>query len=368
VRQLADWGAEVIKIEAPPGPGEGLGGPRHGPDFQNLHRNKRSLTLDLKAPEGIEIFRKLVREADVVVENYRPDVKSRLGIEFESLRQVNRRIILASVSGFGQDGPYANRPGFDQIAQGMGGFMSVTGAPGQGPMRAGAAIADVAAGLYAALGVFAALVERETSGEGQWVQSSLLMAQIALMDFQAARYLIDGEVPKQVGNDHPTMMPTSTYRTSDGWVNIAAAGNVIWVRLANALGRPDLPRRTEFADVAARSENRAQLNAAIGEAIATKTTAEWVALLNEAGVPCGPIYTMDQVFADPQVRHIGAAATVAHPRLGELSLVNQAARLSRTPARMVRATPERGEHTVEILGELGYDADAIAALRAKRVI
>jgi len=366
VRQFADFGADVIKIEAPDS--EEMSGRRDGHDMQNLHRNKRSLTLDLKSAEGRAIFYRLVERADVVVENYRPDVKSRLGIDFESLRQVNRRIILASVSGFGQDGPYANRPGFDQIAQGMGGFMSVTGAPGQGPMRAGAAIADVAAGLYAALGVFAALVERETSGEGQWVQSSLLMAQIALMDFQAARYLIDGEVPEQVGNDHPTMMPTSTYRTSDGWVNIAAAGNVIWVRLANALGRPDLPRRPEFADVAARSENRAQLNAAIGEAIATKTTAEWVALLNEAGVPCGPIYTMDQMFADPQVRHIGAAATVVHPRLGELSLVNQAARLSRTPARMVRATPERGEHTVEILGELGYDADAIAALRAKRVI
>jgi crotonobetainyl-CoA:carnitine CoA-transferase CaiB-like acyl-CoA transferase len=366
VKQLADFGADVIKIESPQP--EEMSGARHGHDMQNLHRNKRSLTLDLKAPEGREIFMRLVRQADVVVENFRPDVKFRLGIDYVALRAVNRRIILASISGFGQDGPYGDRPGFDQIAQGMGGFMSVTGAPGRGPMRGGAAIADITAGLHAALGIFTALIERQTSGEGQWVQSSLLMSQIALMDFQAARYLIDGHVPEQVGNDHPTSMPTSAYATKDGWVNIGAAGQPIWERLAAALGHPEWPARPEFADARARSANRVALNAEIAAVVATRTSAEWVALLNEAGVPCGPIYTMDQVFADPQVQHIGAAAPVRHPQLGELRIVNQAVRLSRTPATMARATPEHGEHTGEILRQLGYDDALVEELRKRGVI
>ena len=366
VRQLADFGADVIKIESPHA--DQMSGPRDGHDMQNLHRNKRSLALDLKAPDGLAIFMDLVRRADVVVENYRPDVKSRLGIDYASLHAVNRRIILASISGFGQDGPYGDRPGFDQIAQGMGGFMSVTGAPGQGPMRAGTAIADITAGLHAALGIFTALIERQTSGEGQWVQASLLMSQIALMDFQAARYLVEGEVPEQVGNDHPTSMPTSAYATRDGWVNIGASGQAIWERLAAALGRPDMIAQPEFHDGRARSANRVALNAEIGAVIAMRTTAEWVELLNEAGVPCGPIYTMDQVFADPQVRHLGAATPVRHPRLGEINIVNQAVRLSRTPATMARATPEQGEHSDEILRELGYDDTRIRELRARGVI
>jgi len=366
VRQLADFGADVIKIGSPQP--DQMSGPRDGHDMQNLHRNKRSLTLDLKAPEGLAVFLRLVERADVVVENYRPDVKVRLGIDYASLRAVNKRIILASISGFGQDGPYSGRPGFDQIAQGMGGLMSVTGAPGQGPMRAGTAVADVTAGLHAALGVLTAVIERQSSGEGQWVQASLLMSQIALMDFQAARYLIDGEVPEQAGNDHPTSMPTSAYATADGWVNIGASGQAIWERLAAALGRADLVARPEFLDGPARSANRAALNAGIGAVIATRNTAEWVALLNAAGVPCGPIYTMDQVFADPQVRHIGAAAPVRHSRLGDISLVNQAVRLSRTPATMARATPECGEHSDEILRQLGCDDARINELRSRGVI
>ena len=248
VKQFADFGADVIRIEPPPTSGrtEMMTGARDGADMLNLHRNKRLITLDLKAPGAKEVLHRLVRSADVVVENYRPDVKERLGIDYDSLAAINPRIILASISGFGQDGPYRERPGFDQIAQGMSGMMSVTGFPGEGPMRVGAAVIDVATGLYAALGVMTALHERTRSGRGQWVQSSLLQSGLGLMDFQAARFLVDGEVPKQVGNDHPTAMPTSAYATSDGHVNIGAGGEAMWHALCQVIERPDLPRDPRF--------------------------------------------------------------------------------------------------------------------------
>ena len=370
VRQLGDWGANVIKIETPPHleKGEGPGGPRNGSDFQNLHRNKRSINLDLKSPQGLAAFLRLVEKADVVVENFRPDVKDRLGIDYQSLRKVNKRIVLASISGFGQDGPYFGRPGFDQIAQGMSGLMSVTGRPGEGPMRTGAAIADVSAGLYAALGILTALLEREVSGQGQWVQSSLLMSGIALLDFQAARYLMEGEVPPQVGNDHPTSMPTSAYTTADGHINVAASGEGMWTRLCPAIGRPDLLQRAEFEGGANRAKNRKALNAELNAALSAKKSEEWISILNAAGVPCGPIYNMDQVFADPQVQHIQAAAKVKHPVLGEIRVVNQAVGLSRTPATMASATPEIGQHTDEVLAEVGYSAADIARLRRNKAI
>ena len=366
VRHFADFGADVIKIESTVV--EDMGGPRDGPDFQNLHRNKRSMTLNLKAPEGREIFMRLVKTADVVVENYRPDVKDRLGIDYESLKRINRRIILASVSGFGQEGPYRDRPGFDQIAQGLSGIMSVTGHPGGGPMRVGAAVADVAAGLLAALGVVTALLERESSGEGQWVQSNLLQAGIQLLDFQAARYTMSGEVAPQSGNDHPTSMPTSAYATADGYMNVAATGSAMWMRLCEAIGRPDLAGHPDFSDAEGRAKNRKALNAEIDRALAKKTSAEWVEILNRAGVPCGPIYAMDKVFADPQVQHLQTAAEVEHPRLGRLRIINQPVKLSRTPARLVSATPERGAHTDEVLREIGYGDAEIADFRKNGTI
>ena len=370
VRMFADFGADVIKIESPPGvdPNDGMGGPRHGADFQNLHRNKRSIALNLKASEGMDVFRKLAATADVVVENYRPDVKQRLGFDYESLKKINPRIILASISGFGQDGPYAARPGFDQIAQGMGGLMAITGLPGQGPVRAGIAVADSSAGLYAALGIFVALLERETSGEGQWVQTSLLQSQIAMLDFQAARYLMGGEVPAQAGNDHPTSMPTSVYQTANGHINIAASGEGNWQRLCKVLERPDMFADVRFQSEALRSTNRIALNEAINQSTLKSGSETLVAKLNHAGVPCGPIYRIDEMFADPQVEHLQCATVVKHATRGDLKIVNQPVFLSRTPARMQSATPELGGHSAAILEGLGYSPSEIDMLKIKGII
>jgi len=367
-KQFADWGADVIKIEMPAREGEDILGPRQGSDFQNLHRNKRSLTLNLKDPRGVEVLKRLARTADVLVENFRPDVKHKLGIDYETLAAENPRLIYASISGFGQDGPYRDRAGFDQVAQGMGGLMWVTGLPGGGPVRAGIPVADLSAGLFAALGVLIALQERSVSGKGQWVQSSLLSAMVAMMDFQAARWLVEGEVPGQAGNDHPTSMPTSVYPTADGFVNIAAAGTVIYGRFCEALGVPELATHPDYATAKLRSSNRVALNQAIAERTRRHSSQALIALLNKAGVPCGPIYKMDEVFTDPQVQHLGMATPVPDAGGGEVRLVGPAMRLSRTPARMKRAIGPAGEHNDQILRELGYSEAEISGLRAAEVI
>ena len=370
VRQLADWGAKVIKIEVPDAFGAGQlgGGPRHGPDFQNLHRNKRGLTLNLKHTDGIAILHRLVASADVLVENYRPDVKHRLGIDYEALKPINPRLVYASISGFGQDGPYRTRPGFDQIAQGMGGLMSITGLPGQGPVRAGIPVADLSAGLSCAIGILVALLERETSGEGQWVSTSLLESQIAMLDFQAARWLILGEVPGQAGNDHPTSIPTGVFPTADGHVSIAASGDAIWRKLCGTIGRPELADDADYATDAARSKNRKALNAVIADATLQSNSKDWIERLNAAGVPCGPINRIDETFNDEQVTHLGIAQPVTHRSLGEIDLVGQPVHLSRTPSALVSAAPEPGEHTNEVLREFGYGDDEISAFREQGVL
>lgn len=368
-RHFADFGADVVKVEMPAaGDEDALGGNRDGPDFFNLHRNKRSLTLNLKTAEGVAILKKLAAAADVLIENYRPDVKHRLGIDYETLRAINPRLVYVSISGFGQDGPYANRPGFDQIAQGMGGLMSITGLPGQGPVRAGVPIADLSTGNYAAMGALIALLERDISGEGQWVTSSLLQSQIAMLDFQAARWTVAREVPGQAGNDHPTSIPTGVFPTADGHINIAASGQHIFKRLCEALDAPGLVDDPDFATADKRSENRVRLNAELAACTRRYPSAELVERLNAAGVPSGPIYSIDRVFADPQVQHVGMAVPMPHPSRGEAAVVNQAVALSRTPSAIDRPTPRLGEHTEEILTELGYDSDAVADLRRRRVI
>jgi crotonobetainyl-CoA:carnitine CoA-transferase CaiB-like acyl-CoA transferase len=367
VRQLADWGAQVIKIEMPASGQAPDFMDRHSPDFQNLHRNKRSMSLNLKSPEGLDIFKQLARQADVIVENYRPDVKHRLGIDYESIKAINPRIVYGSISGFGQDGPYVDRPGVDPIVQGMGGHMMVTGEPGRGPMRSGAALSDVGAGLLCANGILTALLEREDSGEGQWVQASLIEAMIFLLDFQAARWTMARDLPQQVGNNHPTNAPMGVFKTQDGYITIAAS-RPMWRKFCVALGAPELMERPAYASAEMRLRNRYELNADIERLTQTKASAEWIKIMNKAGVPCGPIYTLEETFNDPQVQHLGIAQTVESETLGPTTIIGQAFRLSRTPSRLVSAAPECGADTDDILAELGYGADEIAVLRARQVI
>lgn len=367
VRQLADWGAHVIKIEAPVDNAQ-LGGPRSGSDFQNLHRNKQSLSLNLKSDRGIEIFRKLAARADVVVENFRPEVKKRLGIDYDTLSAANPGLVYASISGFGQDGPYRERPGFDQIAQGMGGLMSITGKPGEGPMRVGIPVADLCAGLFAAQGIMIALLERAKSGKGQWVQTSLLQAQVFMLDFQGARHLVDGDIPGQAGNNHPTMIPTGVFKTADGFMNLAVTGQDIWKRFAHALGKAEWIDDPLYATAAARSENRDALGADIETLTTDRTTADWVKTLNSAGVPCGEINDIGQVFADPQVRHLEIAQPVESHERGPTQLIGQPIKMSRTPSNITAPPPLAGEHSDAILEAMGYTPDAIKDLRAEGAI
>ena len=369
-RQFADWGAKVIKIEVPGGPpGEATGANRLGPDYQNLHRNKLNMTINLKSDEGRALFLELAKTADVVIENYRSDVKHRLGIDYEAVSKVNPRIVYGSIAGFGQDGPDAKRPGVDQIAQGMGGLMSITGEPGRGPMRVGIPIADLTTGLFLFQACLLALMQREQTGAGQWVHTSLLESQIFMLDFQAARWLLSGDVAKQAGNDHPTAIPTGVFPTADGHINIAASGDQLYRRFCQAAGATDLLSDPAYATSELRSRNRKGLSERIAQVTKTKSSAHWVQLLNDAGVPCGPINSIDQTFAEPQVQHLGIARSVEHPKLGKLKVVGQPINLSKHPQpAALRPTPELGQHTDEVLRSLGYSTGEIADLHAKAVV
>ena len=374
IRTFADLGARVIKLEIPPGAPGGddmIGGRDHNrADYENLHRNKESLTLNMKEPEGLAILQELVKTADVFIENYRPDVKYRLGIGPDELRAINPRLVYASISGFGQDGPYANWPGFDSIAQGMGGLMSLTGRPEDGPMRVGIPIADLCSGHFCAQAIMAALLEREVSGEGQWVQTSLLESQIAMLDFQAAQWLIDRKVPKSTGNEHPLTVPTGVFPTSDGYINLAAIGQTMWKRLCVALDAAQLIDEPGFGSDPERVQNRARVNAAVGAAFKTRTTADWTERLLKAGVPCGPIYTVDHMFEDPQVKHLGIARPMHHPELGDIEVVGLPMQFSRYPRDEgpLRPAPHQGDQTEAILSGLGYSPERIAELRAQFVV
>jgi crotonobetainyl-CoA:carnitine CoA-transferase CaiB-like acyl-CoA transferase len=367
VRQLADWGANVIKIEDPESDKIGLGGARSGSDFQNLHRNKRSMTLNLKSKEGVAIFMALAKKADIIVENYRPDVKKRLGIDYDAISAINPRIIYGSISGFGQDGPLANRPGFDQIAQGMGGLMSITGEPGKGPMRVGIPIADLTAGIFCAQGILLAILERERSGKGQWVQSSLLQAQVFMLDFQASRWLMDKDIAPQAGNDHPTSIPTGVFKTSDGHINIAVAGQKMWDKF-KALFRDPAFESADYADPKGRSKNRKALNALIESHTVKKTSAEWIDIFNKAGAPAGEINDIKQVFDLEQVRHLGLAQPMVSQERGATEVVGQPILMSRSKASIKRPPPTLGQHTAEILADIGYGAEDVKKLAKDGVI
>ena len=350
-RQFADWGADVIMVESA-NLANDLTGDRHGSDFQNLHRNKRSIALDLKDQRDRAVFLDLVRDADVLLENFRPDVKRRLKIDYETLSAINPRLIYGSISGFGEDGPNALRPGVDQIAQGYGGLMSVTGLAGQGPVRTGVAITDIAAGLFAALGVMTALIERQRTGKGRWVQTSLLQSCIALLDFQAARWLIDGEVPAQEGNHHPTGVPMGTFETADGAINIAAAGDSMFSKFCEVAGKREWLSDPRFSSNHTRFENRDILRQAVAEILKQRDSESWIEALNAAGVPCGPIYTIDEVFADAQVRHLNTTHRFTSPHMGELEILAQPIVMAGVKTDVRRAAPEMGEHGEEILAEL----------------
>ena len=363
VRLLADWGADVIKIE-PPARAGSITGNRRGPDEQNLHRNKRGLCIDLKNEAGHALFLDLAKQADVIAENFRADVKHRLQIDYESVRAVNERVIYASISGFGQEGPYSDRPGVDQIVQGMSGLMSITGEPGRGPMRVGIAISDTAAGMFLGQGILLALLDRERTGEGQWVHTSLLESMLSKLDFQGARYTMLGDVPAQQGNDHPTAFPMGTFACADGFVNIAAPTERMWASFLDAVEDDDLRHREEYASARDRIHHKQQLKVDMESAIASFSTLELVEKLNDAGVPCGPINDIKEGFDNPQTEFLRMQVPAPHADLGDVQLIRSPINLSRHahPEAFHHAAPDPGEHSRDVLASFEIDEARIKSL------
>ena len=366
VRILSDMGAEVIQVIRPRS--ENADSTFSGSDNSNLHRNKRSIGIDLQKEEGRKVFLRLVKDADVVVENFRADVKRRLRIDYETLSAINPRLVYGSISGFGQDGPYGPRPGVDQIAQGLGGIMSVTGPPGTGPWRVGIAVCDMAAGMFLAHAILGALLEREFSGQGQWVHTSLLEAAIAMQDFQAMRWLSSHEVPEQAGNEHPVGFPTGVFETADGLINLSAGSDHQLRAFLQELGLSDLLEDERFRDRATRRRNRQQLIEECSAKIRERQTEDLIEKLNQAGVPAGPILTMDKVFADPQVAHLGMAQEIETRYFGTVPLLRSPFNLTRTPTSLRLPSPQTGEHTSEILRENGFDEAEIAELSSRGIV
>jgi len=360
-RQFADWGADVIMVESPRSANDLTGG-RTSSDFQNLHRNKRSIVLDLKNDDCRQAFLDLIRTADVVLENFRPDVKHRLKIDYATLSEINPALIYCSISGFGEAGPHADRPGVDQIAQGYGGLMSVTGLPGQGPVRVGVAVTDTVTGLYATIGVLMALVERQATGKGRWICTSLLQSCIALLDFQAARWLVDKVVPVQEGNQHPTGVPTGTFETADGYVNMTAAGDGMFKSFCKLVHCEEWLTDERFMNGKARYLNRELIHSEIAKIMKTRMSKDWIKDCNALGIPCGPIYTIDKMFGDPQVKYLNMTRKIASPQCGELELVSQPITASGIEFEIRTPAPDLGAHTRDVLMELGYNAERIDSL------
>lgn len=367
VRQLADWGADVIRVEPLDTDSGSLSGTHTSYDYMNLHRNKRVIALDLKRPEGHDVVMRLIRDADVLIENFRPPTKQALNLTYDTVHAVNPRLIYGSISGYGQDGPDAHKGAVDQIIQGRSGLMSLTGTPESGPLRAGIALSDLAAGHQLAFGLMVALYERQQSGEGQWVQVSLLQSMIGMLDFQAAKFTVDGAVAKPVGNHHPDHAPMGTFQARDGHINIAASTPRLWGAFLQAIDDSRL-HAPEFATPLARRENRDALNGIVGECVATRNVDEWVDVFEKLGVPCGPVLNVDQVFDDPQVKHLGVTVTVEHPERGPTAVLGPPVKMSRSSPEPPVAAPTKAAHTHEILTELGFSPTDIATLHKQGAI
>jgi crotonobetainyl-CoA:carnitine CoA-transferase CaiB-like acyl-CoA transferase len=368
---LGDLGADVIKVEPPEGDTtRTMAGSRgtESPGFWSINRNKRGVVLDLKDPRGQEVFRALAARADILVENYRPGAMDALALGYEELHGINPGLVYASISGFGATGPYASRGGFDLVAQGMSGIMSVTGEPGRAPVKCGVPLTDLAAGLLALQAILAAHIHRLRTGEGQRVDTSLLEAGIALSIWESAQYFSGGGIPEPMGSAHRMFGPYQAIRCADGYVTLGAANKRTWERLATALGRPDLVDRPEYAEAADRVRNRLRLAEEIEAVTATQPRAHWMQVLEDAGVPCGPILDYEEVFADPHVRERGMVQEMDHPEGGRVRVVGPAVKLSETPARLRRPSPRLGEHTAEVLREIGYSEADIQALAASGAV